>query len=478
MSKPDRNRRVLMQLLAGSSVFALVSMGRAHASTIPDFGIGNTVFASDQSAQSQTVYHFTRQIAPPEIRIFADGTDNIRKFMHWIREEKRDFATLSGGHCFGGLSYNSETILDLRNLKSVNVNVPTRTVEVEAGTPLIDVLKATEDHKLDLVMGSHGTVAMGGHTLAGGIGYLSRRLGMMCDKLDWIDLILADGTEIRASEAENSDLFWACKGGGGGQFGVARRMQFQLEPTRPAHFFNTNRAVSPTKAAEILLLYQFVAVSDRPDISIDLNLSRRGDNQILVRIQGYGDLDKPLLGTELRYMLREDNDKILDELVSDDWSTLARARAEGNIVGPSNLLSQSYNYNDVMKPETIVEFVASLFDAPAGAVHTSFIYWGGAIGNVGITETAFPHRNAKFIAHTYSDIKSGQRGDMQRQHMVKTKEILARDAVPGVYVGYPDLTLENWAAEYWGPNLSRLKRIKSKYDPDNVFDHAQSLARA
>src|SRR5207247_7511275 len=135
-----------------------------------------------------------------------------------------------GGHSYGGYSTTPGVVIDVSRIAGVQV-VPTgRTATVGAGARLIDVYDALWRHGLTIPAGSCATVGIAGLTLGGGVGFSARQLGLTCDRLHSAQVVLASGTAVRCSAAEHRDLFWALRGGGGGNFGIVTHFTFRPAP--------------------------------------------------------------------------------------------------------------------------------------------------------------------------------------------------------------------------------------------------------
>jgi FAD/FMN-containing dehydrogenase len=151
------------------------------------------------------------------------------------RENRLLVAVRGGGHNAGGLGVADDAlVIDLSRMRGVRVDPNARTARVEGGATWGDVDHATQAFGLATPSGVISTTGVGGLTLGGGIGHLSRRFGLTIDNLLEVDLVLADGRFVTASERENPDLFWAVRGGGG-NFGVVTSFLFRLHPISTVH---------------------------------------------------------------------------------------------------------------------------------------------------------------------------------------------------------------------------------------------------
>jgi len=226
---------------------------------------GDVLRPSDHSYQAaRGVYNAMIDRHPALIAICTDPGDVIAS-VNFAREHHLMAAVRGGGHsaagygtCDGGL------VIDLSRMKAVHVNPEERTVRVEGGCTLADLDRATHTFGLAVPAGVVSTTGVGGLTLGGGLGHLTRKYGLTIDSLLEIELVLADGSCIKASAAENEDLFWAVRGGGG-NFGIATSFLFRAYPVSTVYgglmLWRLNRA------EEILRFYRDFILSAPRDIS-------------------------------------------------------------------------------------------------------------------------------------------------------------------------------------------------------------------
>jgi len=157
----------------------------------------------------------------PALIALCTSADDVAAAIRFAREQDLTIAVRGGGHNGGGLaSVDDGVVIDLSPLKEVSVDPAARTVRVGGGCVWGEVDAATGPHNLAVPTGIISSTGVGGLTLGGGHGYLSRRHGLTVDNLLSAQMVLADGSQVTASADENPDLFWAIRGGGG-NFGVA-----------------------------------------------------------------------------------------------------------------------------------------------------------------------------------------------------------------------------------------------------------------
>jgi len=166
----------------------------------------------------------------PRVVVHARDVGDIVASVHFARENELDLSVRGGSHSVPGFgTCDDGVVIDLFSMRGVRVDPKTKTARAEGGATWGDFNHATHAFGLATTGGIISTTGIGGLTLGGGIGYLSRGFGLSSDNLVSCDVVTADGSFLTASEKENEDLFWALRGGGG-NFGVVTSFEYQLHP--------------------------------------------------------------------------------------------------------------------------------------------------------------------------------------------------------------------------------------------------------
>src|SRR5215217_2574983 len=167
----------------------------------------------------------------PSVIVVCDNTNDVQNAVRWARQEVMPLRARSGGHSYEAFSVVDDgLVIDVGGLTGVDVDVSRGEAVVGAGIRLLDCYRRLWEHGVTIPAGTCPGVGIAGLTLGGGIGFLSRQHGLTCDNLVAIELVDAEGRTLRASEEQHPDLFWAMRGGGGGNFGIATAFTFRVHP--------------------------------------------------------------------------------------------------------------------------------------------------------------------------------------------------------------------------------------------------------
>jgi FAD/FMN-containing dehydrogenase len=409
----------------------------------------------------------------PSLRAMCCTAKGVAQTIAWLRDEHIPFALRSGGHCFEGFSQSISVVVDTRLMNDVHVDG--MTLAVGAGVSLGAVYQAISPQGMAFPGGSCPTVGVSGHTLGGGFGLLARSRGLACDVLQAIELIDANGKTVVASAAQNADLFWASRGGGGGAFGAAMRFHFAIAPIGKVTTFGVTWNLPEKQAVALFAAWEAWAPDAPRDITALLRLSKRKDGLIDLHCFGQSEGPARTLRRELKTLL-----DIARPQTAPDIRTVSVMAAINHFAGSWDYVSQySKGKSDFITAplpaagiEALIGGIAAL---PPGEVLAICDAHGGAVHDTAPDATAFAYRaGTRFCIQYYTGWTKPMSG-VARMQDLRTLYAAMRPWSGGAYVNYCDTDISDWRKAYWRQNLPRLRTIKAKVDPGNVFRHAQSV---
>ncbi len=397
---------------------------------------------------------------PALIARCADAAD-VARAVTFARERELLLAVRGGGHSFPGYSTcDGGLMLDLSSMNSVSVQAATRTAQVGGGAWVVNVDAATQKVGLATTLGQISNTGVGGLTLGGGFGWLSRRFGLACDNLVSAQLVTADGKLRRVSEKDEPDLFWAIRGGGG-NFGVATSFEYRLHPLESRVLAGHIDYPAPQVRDAIEFYAELISKAPR-ELSVDLDLSAGADGQPGANIYVFYSGD-PKIGNKLLEPLQRFG-KPVKNTIGPSTYLAVQAQFDGPPVDPNS----SY-----LKGGFVREYSPGLIDVlarefrPDKRLSAFFQNANGAVAAVPQTATAFSHRNAianmMFGGH-WNDAAYNEQG----RAMVRANWDKVAPFTDGYYVNLNDVDPKSTDRNY-GPNFARLAAVKKQFDPLNLF---------
>jgi hypothetical protein len=399
-----------------------------------------------------------------------DATD-VSHVVQWAHKTGVHIVAMSGGHSYGGYSTTPGVVVDLSKLASVRVVA--KQAVVGPGARLGNIYNTLGAHRLAIPAGTCPSVGIGGHALGGGFGLASRAWGLASDNLVSVQIVTADGQILVADKSHHSDLYWACRGGGGGNFGIVTRLVFRTHPVAQGAYFV---ATWPWAQVEQVLASFLAWAPHQPDALGSLCRLAAGPGGPSVQVFGQ------FLGSETQLksalaMLGPPATKLTTGTASwldlvRRWAgclghTLPSCSAPGTqaFVGASDYIGKVPTVGQLTTFRTAIE----LRGTASGALLIDS--YGGALNRVAPAATAFVHRNV------LSSIQYFAAGDAtSARAWVNSSRASLEPAVTGAaYVNYIDPALANWQQAYYGTNLARLRTVKRKYDTKNLFHFPQSI---
>ncbi len=436
-------------------------------------------------------------IHPAGIAICASETD-VQRAVAFARDHGVPFAARSGGHSYAGYSTGPGLVCDVGGLSSIDVDPKARTATIGAGAHLIDVYAAVAAKGVAVPGGSCATVGIAGLTLGGGQGVLGRKLGLTADSLVALRLVTAAGEVLTCNESEHPDLFWACRGGGGGNFGVVTSFTFRVYPL--THLTRFTLTFPWSAAADVVGAWQQWGPHAPDALWSSCHLQAAGTRRGVLIAGVYAGSQDALAPLHAAFRTRLGAAPRATHVRSAPFldTMLAEAGCSGKSVaechrpvqnpegrlGRREHVSRSDFFDRPLSPAGIHALLSSLEDRGAhpelakGAGGIAFDALGGAINRLAPDATAFVHRRSLFLAQysTHWVPRSPKPiVDANLAWIDRFHGVMRPHASGFAYQNYIDPRLSDWKHAYYGANLARLVRIKAKHDPDDFFHFAQSI---
>jgi FAD/FMN-containing dehydrogenase len=406
---------------------------------------------------------------------------DVAKAVAFARAHGLPIAIRGGGHNGAGLgSVDDGVVIDLSLMRDVEVDPDARTVRVGGGCTWGEVDAATNEHGLATPSGIISTTGVGGLTLGGGLGHLTRKCGLAIDNLLEAEVVLANGEQVRANADENPDLYWALRGGGG-NFGVVTSFLFRLHdvgtviagPTfwpveSGAEVLRAYRDFLPNAPRELNGFFLFGSVPPGPPFPEELHL-----RPVCGVVWCYAGADEEAAAAAMAPLL-----DALPEPLLHGPAPMPHPAIQGAFDGVYPAGDQWYWRADFVNdiPDEAVEIHAKFgAEMPTWKCTMHLYPINGAAHDVGSADTAWSYRDATYGAVFAGVDPDPANVDAIRRWSVDYQEALHPYSAGGAYVNMMmDEGQERVRASY-GDNYDRLAQIKAKYDPDNTFRVNQNI---
>ncbi|MGE5272260.1 MAG: FAD-binding oxidoreductase [Verrucomicrobiota bacterium] len=490
------DRRELLQATAGALVAggALGRLGAAAAAG-PDPRLAElarlvsgpvVVPGSGGYGTARLVYNERFDGVRPLAIVRVQDVKDVQAVVRWAQRTGVPIVPRSGGHSYGGWSTGTGVVVDLGTFRGIRVEGGTAVVG--AGRRLIDVYSALAGKGLTVPAGSCASVALGGLALGGGIGLASRKLGTTSDNIESLRIVTADGRLLTCNAKHNADLFWACRGGGGRNFGIVTDFRLRAAPVSTgAYFFATwPWSAGPT----IVPAWQRWAPNAPDDLMTLCRLSTGASGPTLEIFGQYLGPEKHLPGllaplTKAVPPTRSSSgtSSYLDLMLR--WAgCLGRSSAACHLVTQGGTLGRAAfaGKSDYVRkpfPAAVVRTLQRGLETRQSAGHGSgsviMDAYGGAIARVAPGATAFVHRaplhSIQYLAYWGAPIHQQPSLAWLRSFHDSMRPYVTG----GAYVNYADPDLVDWQSAYYGSNYARLVSVKRRYDPDRLFRFPQAI---
>jgi FAD/FMN-containing dehydrogenase len=435
---------------------------------------GQLVQPTDKDYDSVRAVHNGLIDKKPAVVACCHGVADVADAVRLAKALHLDMSVRGGGHNVAGrAACDGGVMIDLAPMKGIFVDEKARTVRAQGGVLWKELNRETQLHGLATTGGVVGSTGIAGLTLGGGLGWLMPKYGLALDNLRSVELVTADGHVLQVSADHHPDLFWALRGGGG-NFGIATSLEYNLHPVGP--MITGGLVAHPIQKAHDVLKFFRDTCAHLPEemmLVSGMQTAPDGSGAKLIGLvaghcgtlaQGEADVRK----------IKAYGPPVMDALGPIPYSAL-----NGMIDGafPKGALNYwKAHFLTELTDDAVDSLVEIFLKCPSPLGHVLLEHFHGAAARVPVNATAYAARltgyNAVIIGQ-WTDPKDSEKNiAWVRESYAALKPFFA----PVRYMNYLEDDAQNAAAEAYGPNYPRLREIKTKYDPHNAFRHNVNIA--
>lgn len=436
---------------------------------------GEILVAGDEGYATGVPGFYGGPARQPGAVVRPHDADDVAAVVRLAGEHRLELAVRSGGHSIlGHSSTDGGVLLDLGSLRALDIDPAAGTVWADAGVRAGGLTAALAEHGLVVGFGDAPSVGIGGITLGGGIGYLSRVHGMTIDNLLAAEIVTADGRVRRVDADHEPELFWALRGGGG-NFGVVTRLQFRAHRLGP---IMAGMLVLPATTDVIAGVAALTGAAE-DELGVIANVmvappmpafptSLHGRLVVVMLLAHAGDLDA---GRATVDRLRGLAEPLFDDVKERPYAELFDD--EGEEFHP-RVVTHTF-YRDHLDDVTATEILGQLAASPAAMAAVQLRPLGGAIDRIAPDATAYAHRGRRFMVNVAAMAMHQDPLDAEQAWVDTAAAALREPGVDGAYVNFHGVD-DDIAAIYPPATLRRLVAVKRRYDPDNLFRRNHNVA--
>jgi FAD binding domain/Berberine and berberine like len=459
---------------------------------------GQILFPGDLGYNSSNLLSNARFDPEPSVIFMCQVENDVRIALNlaWGGPANVPFTVLSGGHCTAGFSATNGMLIDVSGLNSVTVDQASMTALVGCGCQMATLFATLDEYGLHVPGGECDEVCVGGYMQGGGQGFTSRTYGMHCDNVIEVRVMLADGSIVTANAQQNYDLWWAVRGGTGGNFGVLLTEKLQLRPLGQVYGWavrwplaqesdRVNAAAAlymlqeqymltapPELNPQVMICYQsetFPGSAFLPYLMIR-GLDTRGASVGQAVYQAFGALPGALMQYDLTDSFTVVNKQLLEspnEIPQIPTPVWPPEDKQARYVSMS-LTTQQW--------QSLLDFYVTAPNQPNQYSYICLELYGGAMNSYPIQDSAFIHRTSAFSAFMDVFWYGDEQQPLAEAFLDSWCSFMNNFANGEIYQNYPSLNVPDYRASYWGQAFSGLLAAKQKYDPQNFFSFPQMIS--
>jgi len=440
-------------------------------------------FAGDQLRPGDSGYDEARVLwnglfdRHPALIARCTSTADVAAAVNFGRDNHLEIAVRSGGHSTVGHSgVDDGLVIDLSPMKRIDVYPETQTTRCQPGLTWGEFDGATQVHGLAVTGGRFSTTGIAGLLLGSGSGWIERKCGLTADNLISAEVVLADGSVVRASKDENPDLFWGIRGGGG-NFGVVTEFELKLHKIGPI-VYGGIIGCAPERATEITRFVRDYMVDAPEDLGLGIGFISTPPLPVVPEEMHF----KPLVGLVVCWTgtkeegekvlapIREVGQPLMDMVDEIPYTALQSMLDEGGPYGVKAYLKADFIAE--MTDEAIDKLVEGGAKRPGPMVQLLLEPLGGAIADVDEDDTAISRRDISWCYHALSMWMDPSQ-EAADAHVAWAKELtesMKPHSTNGVYLNFTsDVDDDRVRKTFGAEKYARLQAVKDKYDPQNLF---------
>jgi len=441
---------------------------------------GEVVVPDDADYEDARLVHNGMIDRRPAVVVRVANAGDVMATVGYARDNDLDLSIRGGGHSGPGFGTNDGgVVVDFSRMRGVRVDPAAMTARAEGGVTWGDFNAATHAFGLATTGGIISTTGIAGLTLGGGIGYLSRGLGLSLDNLVSADVVTADGKMLVASERENADLFWAIRGGGG-NFGVCTSFEYKLHPVEDVYWGPMFYEIEETE--NILRFYRDF-IKDAPEEMGAFPAFQIAPPLPFIPEDRHGDMFAAIVACwsgppeegERRFKAFHEVAEVKAEMVG--RVPYPAINAAFDDLFPKGI--RQYWKGNFVKELTDDAIAAHVEHGPRAPTMSSTMHLypiNGACHRVAPDATAFGHRDANFAMVVVSAWADPSDDEANIGWVRNYADAIAPHSEPGGYINFMDGDDNERILANYGGNYDRLVDVKRTYDPDNLFRVNQNIA--
>jgi FAD/FMN-containing dehydrogenase len=476
------NRRAFLRGAAGAAAIGGAGLGLLGAVVRPAWGAlakrlsGRLLLPNDGGYAAFALPNNLRYATTrPGAIALCKSAQDVSASIQWARENNVPLVARSGGHSYAGYSTTNGLMIDMRQMNGVSFDEHTGVATLGGGARNANLIKHFMDTNIAITHGRCPSVGIAGLTLGGGIGFNMRAHGLTCDQLVATEIVTADGTIHRVSG--DDDLFWACRGAGGGNFGINTSFEYQAYDVEPMTVCNLTWATHTERVfAALVNTLERAPTTLGSKLSVISPTTTTGIQiQLLVQYSGTPAQLREMLADA--YAIAQPSGTIVQEAY---WKSQTVLSEPGT---PAYYQERSRFFNGPVSDGAIAVIFEWIRKSPKSSPEAGFKIFqtGGRVNDKKSRDMAFVHRQSTWL----SSIELYWEEDtpattLAQYHAWQTgfyDAIVPFANGGGAYQNFIDPSLRDWKSAYHGINLERLEAIKQRVDPTGVFTFAEAIPR-